>query len=131
MHLRIARPVSNLARTEAQYCQGLGLQVIDRFDNHDGFDGLMLGVIGADYHFEFTHCRKHPVMPTPTAEDLVVFYIPSAAAWQAACSRMQSAGFKRVASLNPYWDGKGCTFEDHDGYRIVLHNSGWASNAPT
>lgn len=131
MHLRIARPVSDLARTEAQYCQGLGLQVIDRFDDHDGFDGLMLGMIGADYHFEFTRCRRHPVTPTPTAEDLAVFYIPSAAAWQAACARMQSAGFKIVVSLNPYWDGKGRTFEDHDGYRVVLHNSAWANNAST
>ena len=131
LHLRVARPVSDLARSVAMYRRGLGLPVVGRFDNHAGFDGVMLGVPGAGYHFEFTYCRKHPVTPTPTVEDLIVFYIPSAAALQAACARMQSAGFKRVASHNPYWDGKGFTFEDHDDYRIVLHNSAWANIAPT
>jgi len=35
----------------------------------------MLGLSGANYHFEFTYCRAHPVVPAPTAEDLAVFYI--------------------------------------------------------
>jgi hypothetical protein len=58
------------------YCRGLGLHVIGSFENHDGFDGLMLGAPGATYHFEFTRARLHPVQPTPTVEDLAVFYIP-------------------------------------------------------
>ena len=28
------------------YCRGLGLQEIGRFENHDGFDGVMLGTQG-------------------------------------------------------------------------------------
>ncbi len=31
----------------------------------------------------------------------------------------------RVASFNPYWDACGQTFEDPDGYRIVLQNAEW------
>jgi catechol 2,3-dioxygenase-like lactoylglutathione lyase family enzyme len=77
-HLRIARPVTDLARTTDMYRRGLGLRVIDSFADHDGFDGVMLGVAGADYHFEFTRARKHAVRPAPTVEDLVVFYLPSA-----------------------------------------------------
>jgi hypothetical protein len=38
---------------------------------------------------------------------------------------MREAGFARVASFNPYWDRDGRTFEDPDGYRIVLQNSAW------
>ena len=68
------------------YCRGLGLRVVGNFENHDGFDGVMLGFDGADYHFEFTHCRAHPVAPAPTPEDLVVFYVPDAEQWQAACA---------------------------------------------
>jgi hypothetical protein len=38
---------------------------------------------------------------------------------------MQNAGFVPVGSFNPYWDRQGVTFEDPDGYRIVLQNSEW------
>ena len=126
-HLRIARPVSDIAATTTMYCRGLGLRVVGNFENHDGFDGVMLGFAGASYHFEFTHCRNHPVVPAPTAEDLAVFYIPSASAWQQACSNMQEAGFTMVPSFNPYWDIRGRTFEDRDGYRIVLQNAEWSN----
>jgi hypothetical protein len=87
----------------------------------------MLGLGGASYHFEFTHCRAHPVPPTPTPEDLVVFYIPANAEWERACSKMLAAGFTQVASLNPYWEVRGRTFQDHDGYRVVLQNAEWSN----
>ena len=124
-HLRIARPVRDLALTSAMYCAGLGLRVVGSFENHEGFDGVMLGRAGMDYHFEFTYCRTHPVAPQWTAEDLVVFYLADKAEWLQACSTMESAGFKRVTSFNPYWDMHGATFEDPDGYRTVLQNAAW------
>lgn len=119
-HLRIARPVSDLARSRDLYCSGLGLRVVGGFEDHDGFDGVMVGEPGATYHFEFTRCRHHPVTPTPTVEDLAVLYLSSEAEWREACERMSAAGFRQVASFNPYWEKSGRTFEDHDGYRIVL-----------
>jgi len=124
-HLRIARPVSDLERTRDMYCQGLGLCVVGRFEDHDGFDGVMLGVPGAGYHFEFTRSRTHPVKPAPTVEDLAVFYIPEEAEWEAACASMLAAGFERVTALNPYWEAAGRTYEDPDGYRIVLQRAAW------
>ena len=126
--LRIARPVTDLARTTAMYRAGLGLRVLGSFEDHQGFDGVMLGASGAAYHFEFTHCRSHPVAPRPTPEDLAVFYIPEPAAWQQACAAMSAAGFATVASFNPYWDVRGRTFEDPDGYRIVLQNAAWSND---
>ena len=39
--------------------------------------------------------------------------------------RMLAAGFRSVSSANPYWDVRGRTFEDLDGYRVVLQNSAW------
>lgn len=41
--LRIARPVSNLEQPVILYRKGLGLDEIGRFENHEGFDGVMLG----------------------------------------------------------------------------------------
>ena len=124
-HLRIARPVSDIGRTKDMYVRGLGLKVVGSFQDHEGFDGVMLGSLGAGYHFEFTHSREHPVRPAPTVEDLAVFYMPSDAEWRAACASMEKAGFKPVASYNPYWDKNGRTFEDLDGYRIVLEQGEW------
>ena len=112
------------------YCQGLGLAEIGRFENHAGFDGVMLGKPGSDYHFEFTSLRTHPVQPNPTPEDLVVFYLPDRAEWEKTCATMLAAGFRAVASFNPYWQQRGRTFEDHDGYRVVLEQAAWATNSP-
>jgi catechol 2,3-dioxygenase-like lactoylglutathione lyase family enzyme len=129
--LRIARPVSALERSVAMYVEGLGLAVIGRFADHDGFDGVMLGKAGLDYHFEFTYCRSHPVRPSPTPEDLVVFYLPDRAEWQTTCQAVLDAGFSEVASLNPYWGRRGRTFEDNDHYRVVLEQAEWESGAPS
>lgn|SRR5690348_14698235 len=125
IRLRIARPVSALDRSVVMYRRGLDLLEIGRFDNHDGFDGVMLGRPELHYHFEFTYCRAHPVIPTPTAEDLLVFYLPDADAWKQACASMLAAGFVEVSSFNSYWQQRGRTFEDHDHYRVVLERAQW------
>jgi hypothetical protein len=125
MQMRIARPVTSLARSAAMYARGLGLVEIGRFEDHQGFDGIMLGLPGLQYHFELTHCRTHPVAPAPTPEDLVVFYIGERGEWERACAAMRAAGFREVESFNPYWAKKGRTFEDPDRYRIVLEQSTW------
>ncbi|MGB5102475.1 MAG: hypothetical protein WBO04_04040 [Steroidobacteraceae bacterium] len=38
---------------------------------------------------------------------------------------MYAAGFVAVQPYNPYWSRLGRTFEDPDGYRVVLQNAGW------
>ena len=123
--MRVARPVTDIARSKAMYCTGLGLKVIASFQDHEGFDGIMLGADGLEYHFEFTHCKTHPVQPRSTPEDLLVFYVPDASEWKATCDRMLQAGFAPVRSFNPYWDSKGRTFQDFDGYRVVVQNADW------
>lgn len=129
--LRIARPVSDLVRAVRMYTEGLDLRVLGSFEDHDGFDGVMVGREGEPHHFEFTHCRAHTVLPTPTHEDLVVFYVADPAEWQSACARMTDAGFAVVPSFNPYWDVRGVTFEDPDGYRVVLQNAEWVNRETT
>lgn len=129
-HLRIARPVTHLASSVELYSSGLGFTRLGHFEDHEGFDGAMLGQPGASWHFEFTQARHHPVPPTPTPEDLVVLYLPDVAEWRVACERMLHAGFQPVTSFNPYWDERGRTFADQDGYRVVLQNAGWHNAEP-
>lgn len=125
--LRVARPTDRLDEIVAMYRQGLGLEILGTFEDHDGFDGVILGDRGGAYHLEFTHRRGHTVGRAPSPDDLLVFYLPDAAAWRLACTRMVTAGFREVASYNPYWDRNGRTFEDSDGYRVVLQNADWTA----
>lgn len=57
--------------------------------------------------------------------DLVVFFVPSAEAWSIMCEAMRSAGFEEVESFNPCRAQRGRTFEDPDGYRVVIEQSSW------
>lgn len=124
-HLRIARPTDDLAAVVKFYCEGLGFEMLSSFADHDGFDGVMVGHGGASYHLEFTRHRKLPAGKAPTEDNLLVFYLPERRAWQAAVDRLTARGYHPVKSLNPYWDRNGRTFEDPDGYRVVLQNAGW------
>jgi len=123
--LRVARATDQLAAVAAFYRDGLGLAELYRFEDHDGFDGVMLGAPGSAYHLEFTHARGQVAGPAPGEENLLVFYLADAADWAAAVQRMRAAGYAPVASFNPYWDRQGVTFEDPDGYRVVLQNADW------
>lgn len=124
-HLRVARATNQLAEVVRFYREGLGFEVIGSFENHEGFDGAMLGHRGAGYHLEFTHQRGEQVGRAPTEENLLVFYLPKREAWQAAIDQIKEIGQHPVRSRNPYWNQRGVTFEDPDGYRVVLQNSGW------
>lgn len=123
--LRIARPTDCLDDVVRFYTDGLGLTVLGSFEDHDGFDGVMIGGRGAPYHLEFTRKRGHAAGRAPTQDHLLVFYIPDASEWRTAVDRMQRSGHKPVPSFNPYWDKTGLTFEDPDGYRVVLQNAAW------
>ena len=124
-NLRVARPTNNFDEVKPFYIAGLGLEELGSFEDHDGFDGLMVGMSGALYHLEFTRQRGHDVGRAPTQDNLLVFYIPDEREWRAAIDRMVTAGYLPLPSFNPYWDRDGRTFEDPDGYRVVLqHGTG-------
>ncbi|RSK49355.1 VOC family protein [Hymenobacter rigui] len=124
--LRVARPTDNLPAVLHFYRDGLGLQVLTSFTGHNGFDGIMLGHPLAPYHLEFTHQPGHAVGRAPTPDNLLVLYLPNVAEWQAAVRQMITAGYPPVPSYNPYWDQHGRTFEDPDGYRVVLQCAAWS-----
>jgi hypothetical protein len=126
-HVRIARPVTNLSRAEAMYRNGLGLVRLGQFHDHEGFDGVMLGEPDGAYHLEFTHRRSRPLEPTPTSEDLLVYYVSDRQAWLHRCEAMVPAGFKEVAPLNPYWAKSGRTFADPDAYLVVVNCASWTN----
>ena len=123
--MRVVRPTDNLAAIAEMYAKGLGFDVLAEFEDHRGFDGVILGHPKQPYHIEFTSQRGHKIGKAPTRDHLLVVYVPDKNDWQADCAQMISAGFREAQSYNPYWDLQGRTFEDIDGYGVVLQNAAW------
>ena len=123
--MRVARPTDNLAAIADMYVTGLGFAMLAQFEDHRGFDGVVPGHPKQPYHIEFTSLRGHKVGNAPTPDHLLVFYVADKDEWEADCAQLISAGFREVPSYNPYWDLHGRTFEDVDGYRVVLQNARW------
>lgn len=124
-HLRIARPSDQMEEVVRFYRDGLGFQLLGSFQNHAGFDGVMLGQPGGAYHLEFTAKKDHPAGRAPTQDNLLVLYLPDPQEWNLAVEHMRAQGYASVPAFNPYWDLHGKTFEDPDGYRVVIQQSAW------
>jgi len=123
--IRIARPTDNLSVISEMYQKGLGFEILAKFENHEGFDGVILGNPNENYHLEFTHHRGITVGGAPTDDNLLAFYLTDIGKWEKSCVQLELSGFIQVASYNPYWDAHGKTYRDIDGYRVVLQNSEW------
>ena len=124
-HLRVARPTDDLDAVVRFYRDGLGFQVLSEFEDHDGFDGVMLGHAACGYHLEFTRRQGHEAGRAPTDENLLIFYVADRADWERAVRRMERLGYAQAEPANPYWKKQGATFCDPDGYGVVLQNAAW------
>ncbi len=123
VQVRVARPTDKLREVVRFYRDGLGLEVIGSFEGHDGYSGVMLGLPGRDYHLEFTEHEEGSPCPAPSKDNLLVFYIPDEEAVRRLVERLASMNHSPVVPENPYWAAKGVTFEDPDGWRVVLMNT--------
>jgi catechol 2,3-dioxygenase-like lactoylglutathione lyase family enzyme len=126
LKLRVARPTNDLAALRRFYVHALGMSELYAFEAHDGFNGLMVGHPQAPYHLEFTTQVGHVAEQAPSPEHLLVFYYPELSAWETAVARLRAHGHQPVPAHNPYWDQQGLTFEDPDGYRVVLQQAAWS-----
>ena len=120
--MRVGRPTDNLEQITKMYADGLGFEIIGGFDGHGEFSGRMLGHPKHHYHLEFTTHSKEKAGRAPTLENLLVYYISDNVEFAQAINKISRSGFKKVTSFNPYWEGDAQTFEDVDGYRVVINN---------
>ena len=121
--VRVARPTDRLEEVVRFYREGLGLRVLGSFEGHAGYDGVMLGLPGARFHLEFTRHAAGSPCPAPTRDNLLVLYVEDRAAVLRGVERLRALGCEPVEPENPYWAEKGFTFEDPDGWRVVLMNT--------
>jgi catechol 2,3-dioxygenase-like lactoylglutathione lyase family enzyme len=121
MQLRVARHTERLERLVEFYRDGLGLAEIGSFRDHDGYEGVFLEVPGTGAHLELTAGGAHGA-PAPHPESLLVLYLGDEEAVLNVSTRL---GLDPVAPANPYWSEHGVTFEDPDGFRVVLVPERW------
>jgi catechol 2,3-dioxygenase-like lactoylglutathione lyase family enzyme len=118
--VRIARPTDRLDEVVAFYRDGLGLIEIWSFRGHAGYDGVMLGLPGVGYHLEFTRHERGSPGEAPSKDNLLVLYLAEPGAVETVAARLESRGHRIVEPENPYWKENSITFEDPDGWRVVL-----------
>jgi ribosomal protein S18 acetylase RimI-like enzyme len=121
INLRVARHTERLEEVVAFYRDGIGLVEIGRFAGHAGYDGVFLEIPGTGAHLELTTGGAHGV-PAPHPESLLVLYLGDADAVAAVARRLGAAP---VVPANPYWAERGSTFEDPDGFPVVLVPERW------
>jgi catechol 2,3-dioxygenase-like lactoylglutathione lyase family enzyme len=121
MQLRVARHTERLDRLVEFYRDGLGLAEIGSFRDHDGYEGVFLELPGTGAHLELTAGGAHGA-PAPHPESLLVLYLGDEEAVRLVSVRL---GIDPVAPANPYWREHGTTFEDPDGFRVVLVPERW------
>lgn len=119
--LRVARHTERLDEIVAFYRDGLGLEEIGGFRDHQGYDGVFLALPGTGAHLEFTAGGGEGA-PAPHAESLLVLYLGDDATVEEVVARL---GAEPVAPANPYWAEHGFTLEDPDGFRVVLVPERW------
>jgi catechol 2,3-dioxygenase-like lactoylglutathione lyase family enzyme len=119
MKFRIARHTSDLNRIIDFYGRVLGLKVLGDFKDHHQYNGVFMGLPGEGWHLEFTVSDKLP-QHQPDDDDLLVFYASSLAEFAEIKKRFIKNKVKHVQPANPYWEKNGITFEDPDGFRIVI-----------
>jgi GNAT superfamily N-acetyltransferase/catechol 2,3-dioxygenase-like lactoylglutathione lyase family enzyme len=121
LQVRVARHTERLDELVRFYRDGIGLTEIGGFQDHDGYDGVFLALPGTGAHLEFTAGGGHGA-PAPHPESLLVLYLGDDQAVRTVASRLE---VDPIAPANPYWAAAGVTFEDPDGFPVVLVPERW------
>lgn len=116
MRLRIARHTDRLDEVAVFYRDRLGFPEIARFENHDGYDGVILEIPGTSTHLELTAGGDHSP-PAPHPESLIVLFLESQAAIELLAGQL---GQPNIVPANPYWQLHAKAFLDPDGFQVLL-----------
>jgi catechol 2,3-dioxygenase-like lactoylglutathione lyase family enzyme len=118
--LRFARPTSRLEAVVHFYRDCLGLDELSPFEDHAGYDGVILGLPDASYHLELTQ-RTGIDGTATTKENLLVLDLRTASALALVVARFTNSGYQPVQSQDPFWAAQDAvTFEDPDGWHVIL-----------
>lgn len=98
----------------------VGLDLLGRFDDHEGYDGIILGYLNETWELELTWHTSNAIHSAPTDEDIIVLYM-SASLADDLHHRLHAAAFPSRSHANPYWEANGATiYTDPDGYALIV-----------
>lgn len=119
MKLRVARHTANLEPIVSFYCDILGLEVLGQFEDHNGYDGIFLGLKDLSWHLEFTQLAKAPEHH-PDEDDLLVFYLNSMEEVEHLKQKFAAKDVAPIPAKNPYWNANGTLYPDPDGFGVMI-----------
>lgn len=123
VRVRVSRPTDKLEEVATFYRDAIGLPELGRFGPHEGYTGILLGIPDDHIHLEFTHADQGSPCPAPTKDNLLVLYFDDQTRYTQVLERIKWHGHVPVEPANPYWSrGRSVTFEDPDGWRVVLYH---------
>ena len=117
--VRFTRSSSNYDRTVPFYRDVLGLPVVGEFADSFGEEGTIFGLPDTRVQLEIVRARTAVTAADPL--DMLVLYLPGAAAVAAATAPLRTAGVPRDPAPHPYWVARGGVVHlDPDGRRVVF-----------
>ena len=97
----------------------LGLPVVGDFTDSFGEEGTIFGLPDTRIQLEIVRARGAVVAADPL--DMLVFYLPGAAAVADATVPLRTGGAPRDPAPHPYWVARGGVVHlDPDGRRVVF-----------
>lgn len=121
--MRVARPTTDIERAITFWTQVVGLEILSRFEDHEGYDGVILGNSGDQWEIEVTHHSSGMPLPSPSEEDIIVLYLKEGVADEIT-DRLRHAGHPAKEHPNPYWRAMGASAHtDPDGYTLIIFPS--------
>lgn len=119
---RIVRPTDKFQTIIDFYQTGVGLQMISSFSDHDGYNGVMLGLPGYPYHLEIIERIGGDANINPNEDNLLVFYFEDSSAITEIEQRLNSMGYPTLPAKNPWWNDHNAVYiEDADRWGIILY----------
>lgn len=119
MVFRYARHTQNLEKLIYFYTSVLEFEVIGKFEDHNGYDGVFLGKAGENWHLEFTQDGNLPESKFDD-DDILVFYPETLEEFQKILANLEHFKVPTLTPKNPYWKENGICFEDCDHYKIII-----------
>ena len=116
--VRVGRSSAHYDQAVRFYRDLVGLPVLERFAGSYGEDGTIFGLPDSSVQLEIVRSPEPAVGADRV--DMLVLYLPDAAAQERLIARMAAAGLEPT-SQQPYWQANGgVTYQDPDGREVVF-----------
>lgn len=119
MNFRYARHTQKIESLIYFYTSVLNFEVLGEFKNHEGYDGVFIGIKGENWHLEFTQNEEKP-RSVFDDDDILVFYPTTKKSYDEILKNLKKFEVPLLEPKNPYWKNKGVCFEDCDHYKLVV-----------